>query len=337
MKNGSSILQIVPRLPPSICGVGDYALFLATSLKDLFAVECTFLVADTKTVDATSKQLGEKVFQFDTRQLLRLEDSAKVLIVQFSSYGYAKSGLPFGLIRELSKVRTPIIVMFHEVYASGRLCSKAFWAGLLMKSLSKRLSRLATYCFANLESSREVIGSNAEVLPVFSNFGEAGVFVPFEKRPNRAVVFAGQVENPSFRQFVSRCLRDFGIEEIVILGNFNSEFPEGKKCIVTGFVTSKEASAWLETCRFGFVDYPPKYLCKSGLFASLAAHGVCPIFDQATELQGGLEWGSNILESKHRSVTFEAIGASLWSWYQGHNLQATASRYADAISRISAR
>jgi hypothetical protein len=41
-----NILQIVPRLPPAIDGVGDYALNLARQLRQDFSIHTHFLVCD---------------------------------------------------------------------------------------------------------------------------------------------------------------------------------------------------------------------------------------------------------------------------------------------------
>jgi hypothetical protein len=46
MFNSSSVIAIVPRLPPLIDGVGDYALNLARQLRKDFNIQTRFVIGD---------------------------------------------------------------------------------------------------------------------------------------------------------------------------------------------------------------------------------------------------------------------------------------------------
>ncbi len=95
------ITAIVPRLPPVIDGVGDYAMSLAKELREGYGVDTNFLVGDPTWA-------GEgKLQEFSVRKLternaaalsdaLSRDDDATVLL-HYGGYAYAQRGCP-GLV-----------------------------------------------------------------------------------------------------------------------------------------------------------------------------------------------------------------------------------------------
>ncbi|MGB3494895.1 MAG: hypothetical protein WBA57_19350, partial [Elainellaceae cyanobacterium] len=145
----TQLIQIVPTLPPSIGGVGDYAHCLAVQLAQNFQLKTHFLVSGqtrlgdfydqrytANAIDCTKTALLEKL---DT-----CSDSTSVVLLHYVGYGYSKYGTPTWLIDGLNtwKRKYPsarLVTMFHEIAASGPPWKRAFWSSGMQKHLAKRL------------------------------------------------------------------------------------------------------------------------------------------------------------------------------------------------------
>jgi hypothetical protein len=123
------VTQIVPSLPPTISGVGDYALNLAQQLHQQFNLQSHFLVGDPSW-KKPSKFQGFPVnslsdyFAPTLNSLRNTKFSTNTLLLHYVGYGYAKRGCPVWLVEGLRnwKANNPcayLVTMFHEIYASG--------------------------------------------------------------------------------------------------------------------------------------------------------------------------------------------------------------------------
>src|SRR5687768_7569655 len=116
-----TVLQIVPHLPGTLDGVGDYALNLAKALSADHGITTTFLVAGK--TSATSKD-GYAVLSGlnhdDSGELARKYDH---VILHYVNYGYQARGIPFSLRGFVKRLRAQLrgrwVTTFHELYASG--------------------------------------------------------------------------------------------------------------------------------------------------------------------------------------------------------------------------
>ena len=127
------LVQIVPRLPPAIDGVGDYAFLLAQQMRKAHGIQTTFVVCDTtwenggiekvesrkqkaeieKTESGNTFQVsafpisafkgeiaGFPVYQLRERsaaELLRMLSAPgmpQTVLLQYVGYGYEKRGCP---------------------------------------------------------------------------------------------------------------------------------------------------------------------------------------------------------------------------------------------------
>ena len=94
------ILQIVPKLPPSIDGVGDYAFNLALGLKSYSNIQTEFLVGDSKW-KGTKIINGFPVINFNSEKkddYLEILNKYSLVLLQYVGYGYEKRGCPYWLI-----------------------------------------------------------------------------------------------------------------------------------------------------------------------------------------------------------------------------------------------
>ena len=142
-----------------------------------------------------------------------------VLIVHYSGYGYEPRGLCGWLNRELADARARlgprlrIVVMFHELYASGPPWRSAFWLSGRQARIAAELAALSEAAITNTQAHARWLERQFEpqrqvdVWPVFSNVGEPGAVVPFGARPRRLVVFGSEPTRQRALQQVHRHAR----------------------------------------------------------------------------------------------------------------------------------
>lgn len=265
------LIQIVPRLPPAVEGVGSHAEALAGALAARFGVETRFLTS----VDA----LGE-------------EEDAPVLL-HYANYGYHSRGCPTWLIEDLSRWRQRgggrrLITLFHEVWATGPPWRSSFWLAPVQRCLAAALVRLSSGMVTSLELYGRMIRPWAgtkpiQVTPVFSTIGEPAEVPPFTGRAPRMAVFGGagvrsRAWGRELPALVAAC-RELGIEEITDVGP-PAGAPDRVGAIPVrslGILPAREVGALLAGSRAGFLSYPPPFLPKSTIFAAYCAHGATPV------------------------------------------------------------
>lgn len=179
------IIQVVPRLPPSIDGVGDYARLLAIELKYEHNIHTHFVVCDpdwnprdqdrkraTQSENPPVNHIAAVMDGFpvhhlgqrDAGEMFRLLSKPRMpstILLQFVGYGYHQRGYPIWLLLALkqwlkqSTLRTSnsprqLATMFHELYASGPIWSSAFWTSPLQKWVAQSLATYGAHSFTNL-------------------------------------------------------------------------------------------------------------------------------------------------------------------------------------------
>lgn len=270
------------------------------------------------------------------------------LVLHFSGYGYGQRGLCFWLLAELRALRAQrreglrLVVVFHELFASGPPWRSAFWLSRWQALIAARLARMADALWTNTEHHAswlaKVVGpaTPIHVRPVFSNVGEPDVSPATGGRQATAVVFG----SPPTRQRVfdelrghEATLRRLGVEELIEIGS--GAMSEGAPTTIprrhAGRLEQPELGRLLQASRFGLLDYPSQLLGKSGVFAAYAAHG-CVVLDtrrpgpDTDRLVTGTDYlslpamaGAPALPASH-----EAIAARLLSWYADHRLNSQA-------------
>lgn len=308
-----SIVQIVPALPPSIGGVGDYALQLACQLRQHSDWEIRFLVGNA-TWSGPSTIAGFPVHRLEVATADRLceqlhRDRAQTVLLQYSGYGYAKRGCPqwliSGLRRWLQQGQTRrLVTMFHEIYAAGPPWSSAFWLSRKQRSLSEQLVKLSADCLASradyarqLQVWQSPQQPPAIALPVFSNVGEPADLAPLASRPRQLAIFgASSTRLRIYQQALpplQQICQQLQIEQIVDIGPpIEGTLPTiGETPVaIAGALPAAEVSQLLAKSVVGMVHYPTNFLAKSGVFAAYCAHGLLPIVvtDRSLKATDGL-------------------------------------------------
>lgn len=336
-----NLLQIVPRLPPSICGVGDYASLLAESLQRNYNIESSYIVCDSKWKGKENKcpinvsVLAKRSVTDLVRSIDQINPGA--MLVQYSNYGFHRRGIPRWLIEGLciASKKYRVISFVHEISANGPIWSSSFWLRFEMNRLALKLARISSNVLTNRKESARFFGAEAIPLPVFSTFGEPACELPdWNEREPWVVCFGFQ---KGFSKDYFKNLRNFvqtrKIERILSLGRQIANVPRYAGCPEfeqLGIVDADKASSIFLKSRYGYLAYDINFLGKSSILAAYAAHKLAVYtsekFDFSSEgLTSNEEIGlaGNIRE-KHDDYK---LAANLKKWYDTHNLDRTAAFY----------
>src|SRR5579883_2034189 len=365
------IIQIVPQLPPSINGLGDYALNLARQLRKNYKIETHFVVGDPNwkgspaienfPIQKVKTDVAEACIGLLSTLSTNAGQSASSpkisVLLHYVGYGYAKKGCPVWLVRSLEhwkakNTNSRLVTMFHEVYASGPPWTSAFWLSPSQKKLASRLTQLSNCCLTSKESYAEILYKLARVkqgsiasLPVFSNIGEPEYVPPLAKRSRRLIVFGhrnsrAQVYQQCRVALESTC-QALKIEEIYDIGVPTDVELSKINCIPIvekGVAESTEISKSLLDSVARFLNFPPPpYLAKSGVFAAYSSHKLisCMTGFSNVPIDGhlsGKHYWSTSNEDRQLCLDIgQEIGENAYAWYQNHNLSRQAKIFANYL------
>jgi len=290
------ILQIVPQLPPSINGLGDYAFNLANQLLLQSNVNTTFLVCDPKWegTDSINEFKIKKLQKTEISTLLNEINQFQLILLHFVGYAYAKRGCPKWLVDGIKKWKSTnsknkLITMFHEVYATSYFpWQSSFWLSYFQKELAKKLFILSDKSvtsnieYANmLDSQDSFINEKIKILPVFSNVGESGEKNLLEQRNKQMVIFGGRKNRENTylnsKNTLKEICKELNLNKVLDIGpelkikNFTIPNIEISSL---GVLSSNEISQTLSSSVVGCLHYDPRYLERSGIFAAYCAHGL---------------------------------------------------------------
>ncbi len=345
----NTILQIVPRVPGGIDGVGDYALTLAAKLLDKFGCGTVFVTPDAS---SPSTVRGFEVLPVD--RLAAAAQRADRVILHYVNYGYQKRGVPFRLLAILRKLREqhrgPLLTIFHELYASGPPWRSAFWLKPLQIHLAKSVARLPHECIVSNENfvrelRRFVPDARAHLHPVPSGLGEPSLSHDqiANRDPHRWVIVGGTALSERSLRSLAVALREIPESitprTLFVLGGHENPVTRSllaDLAIESDYrpgISSAEASEILRTCSFTWFNYfhrpdiETSVILKSSAFASACAHGVIPIFPHpgsTISVEGDRLPGPFFVSRGKKDVpdanNRAAIAQNIYDWYQRHVL-----------------
>jgi hypothetical protein len=349
----STLLQIVPRFPGGIDGVGDYALTVAKKLNDQFGYETVFA---SKSLEREPGSTSLSVAGFDVLFLDGLLDNADLkydhVLLHYVNYGFQKRGIPFRLLSILQELRRQhhgkLVTIFHELYASGPPWSSAFWLQPLQIHLTKSAGRLSDACIVSSENFRSelkrmVPDAHVELHPVPSGLGEPSLSADqtTDRDPHQWAIWGGTalVERSlrSLGQLLPRIPDSIAPRKLFVLGGIDN--PVTRSFLVDLAVESDyrpriaaaDASEILNTCSFAWFNYfhrpdvETSVILKSSAFAAACAHAVIPVFPHrgsAISLDGDRLPGPFFVEPDCAEIpdaqARPKIAADIYAWYQRH-------------------
>jgi hypothetical protein len=367
-----NVISIVPRLPPSVDGVGDYALTIARSLRDKYSLVTIFLVCDPScSVPSEIEEFQvKKITRRDKKSFLYILNSIDFtncpVLLHLSGYGYAKWSLYYWLLDALEEwkksstkiARRQLLTMFHETYnREGKLWQHHFWTYYLQKNLALRVASLSDDCITNSTGNMQDIlaasRKSISIYPVISTIGEPTSDVkPLISRKRQLVVF-GQGWGRT-KSYVSSggCIKKFcelfDIEEVLDIGpplDINPASYVGLPVTTLGKLPAEAISEILSESIVGWSGYGSSRLGKSSVLAAYAAHGLIPIFDTTQiEDNDGLINGYNYIHSRIDNIEMlstrslddmQIIASNAFSWYQSHGLDKQSDYFSKALVSLS--
>ncbi len=345
------LIQVVPRLLPTRCGVSDHAIALASELRTSYGIDSAFVVLNSD----ERCDLPYSITHCAPQQLMSAcvascGSQPAAILVHLSGYGYSADGAPtllaeaFGTVRADERFR--VAVYFHELFATGMPWKSAFWYSQRQKRAVRTIAEACDLLVTNTRSyvdwlTRETVPQSVspiQCMPVFSQVGEAEQHIPLTDRdPVMAVFGLGATRQNAYQELsaLGTMLRHLGIQEILDIGP-DFEAPGevyGIPVRRMGVLAATEIATQFSRSTFGFISYPHARLAKSGVFAGYCAHGVVPVI--ARHFLGqvdGLVDGVQVLSPRTmiaaQASGLEPISIAAWRWYSGHRLRDHAAVYA---------
>ncbi len=296
------LIQWVPNLPPRIDGIGDYALKLAHRLRDQHSIQTHFLVGNPHWTGPDIIE-GFPARALDSRSPAAVRQALTQLphaphLLHFVVYGYHKRGCPVWLLNALTDLHasgTHLHTAFHELEAhSWKPWSSVFWTSPIQKSLLRRLARISTFRYTNLELHRNRLhrwGSGpVALIPNFSTLGEPQSLPPFAQRNRHLILFGRPAQRQLTLQHGGKHIlplcRLLGIERILdigapIPGHSLSDW-QGIPITHTGRLSEAEIQHLFSTSLASFQHYPIHALGKSSIYAVSCAFGTLPFIHSDT-------------------------------------------------------
>jgi hypothetical protein len=360
------IISIVPRLPPAIDGVGDYACLLSQYLVNRHDISTKFIACDPlQSADFAPKSVDSiQLPQRSSDSLvtaLDLDPDIDILLLHYVGYGYAKRGCPLWLIPALTKWKRSkssrrLVTMFHEVYATAQIpWNSQFWTSPIQKKIAKDLIDLSDRVITSNQRFVDRINSLSRkhqdrilISPIFSTIGECSVPLPLSARQPWLVTFGNaglrkSIYTKSLEQLTTVC-QQLGITEIYDIGHNSSEIVRSVsqvKVNAMGVLPVPEISQILSMAQVGFLNYPIPYIGKSTIFAAYASHKLFPVFDRHN-LGDNLDgvnfnrhyWSILKPGDKIDLNLAQKIANDAYQWYCQHSLSLTADRVANVLNEI---
>lgn len=331
----STVLQIVPKLPPVVDGLGDYAVLLAESLAGC-GIHSHFLVGDRQRAASENMPPAQVLSDHSAAGVEQALAGQRHVLLHFVNYAYEPTrGCPWWLLDGLARWRKAhperrLVVMFHELYAMAWPWRKAFWYSAPQRAISAELARLADACWTSNQRYASwldrMLGRTVPVTPVLSNMGEPTALTPWAEREPALVVFGRAVNRQrayqALRQDLVALGRLHGLTKIHDVGAPLAEpiHLPGFSITHHGLLPTAELSPLLQRCRVGVIHNDGSPLAKSGVAAAYAAHGVAIACEAGQGGEDGLVPGHNLLVlDGDLSAPLDRLATQAHRWYQRHD------------------
>lgn len=355
MPGSKVIISIVPRLPPSVDGVGDYAVKIAELTHEKFNINTVLLAASPLSNQQPIvngfqalrlESFSEKDFILCIESLTDSSKEETLLLMNYANYGYGRIGCPYWLLRGLKRWKSlhpnsKLVIMFHEVCNTVKVkpWKHSFWTPPIQKNIASQLAKIADKCITSNSKYASLLAGlsgrdDIEILPVFSSIAEPIHTPSFNDRKKALVIFGQQRRRESYRlswPHIRKACELFDIQEILDIGpQLDIEIPSHVDIPVRqmGPLSKENLSNILLESKIGFLNYLDEPVTKSSVFASYCSHGMLPICHMASATEKeGLISGLNYVNASLTEITVDilhqapSISNAAYAWYQKHRLE----------------
>lgn len=326
----AGLVHIVPRMPPMVDGVGDYAINLAKCLFNYCGISSRFIVADPAWPESEQCN-GFPAHKLKSINSIELSDclksySGNVFLLHYVGYGFNTRGVPGWLLEGLNQCGgLRLITFFHEIWATGKPWSSAFWLHPMQRYLVHQIAKLSDRVLTSNRRMAMLIGGNVCTLPIPSNL--AAVAVPQIACPGippwRVVLFGkvpNRIQNIKANTGFLRKLHENNLLKYVeITGECSNTFPnpsEDVACLVkilpSNMIRVQQNSSPERIMNsFGQSDfsvwhYPGSLLTKSTVFMTSISCG-CPVILPTIDSNGELEAGRHYMVCNGKAQSLDTF------------------------------
>ncbi|NEO26051.1 MAG: glycosyltransferase family 1 protein [Kamptonema sp. SIO4C4] len=355
----TKITQLVPKLPPDVDGLGDYALNLAYQLRQDYGITTDFLVGNPawqgegEVAGFRAVRLRER----STRGLLEVLGE-QPLLLNYEGYGYAKRGYPRWLLQGLKRWKRDsqqrLVTMFHEVYPYHQkpIWTSGFWLTPLQRGLVVQLTQMSDRILTSKQSYATLLqhlsqGYHSQVpsLPVFCNIGEPQDLLPLSQRLPRLIVFGHYNSRrqvyADYLPVLEQVCQVLKITEILDIGvptGIKLPSVNGYPVQELGITPAEKISELMQQSLAGFLSFiPPDYLAKSGVYSAYCAHKMIPLVTtKGKHNSDGLHpqkhyWIATLNPHDLTLETGQIIANYAHTWYHTHNRAIHAQQLVDFL------
>lgn len=265
------LLHIVPKPPPAIDGLTDFALRLGEALSGDFGIESLYLAPEPNSVED---------------QLRRTECDA--LLLHYSGYGYQHRGVPFWLIGALERFsgRVPLSVFFHELWTATPPWRSPLYFAPAQFLLIRRLERIARHVFTSTPKMKRRLRKRALLTPIPSNIPAVSRVDPPRGEQLRIVVFGQEHTRErsirSHAKLLRLLVRNERLAVLKLIGKSGSDFQTAQALVgaervaVHTDLPAEEVANELALSDLALSFYPMDCVTKSGSIMAAVANG-CPV------------------------------------------------------------
>lgn len=344
------IVTILPQLPPTVCGVGDYTTRLLTEWNEPERFHFLLLngVDETRALNPELAVTRIEAQKASLLAALRSHRDADVLL-QYIPYGLDSRGCPLWVIdavEEWHKNKPSgrrLVVMFHELWALLPWWRRQFWTQRQHKAGIKRLLEVTDTVFTNTEGYAQWIrdlmpGKEVLVAPVGTNIVPSADDEPVQREEGSWVLFGRQgTRIYALRQLGPelKALYEQGrLKKLTTMGGGNAALQAAedeavRACLpadavnACGFVDEVEASRMLSRAELGVSCQTWSSVTKSTTFMAYAAHGLNILSPFAgSEPRAPFNWLTSAKELRENRpelpVLLDERSAQLREWHRQH-------------------
>lgn len=297
------LIQIAPRFPPEIDGVGEYALLLARQLKATANIESNLLAGDPNWPEVSQMETFacRKATARSADVLCETMESipADLALLHYVGYGFHPFGIPNWLVHGVERWLKPgrkLLVFFHELWSKGPPWSNVFWLSWRQRQLARRLHKLAVHSFTSTIRMHALLNFQTTVLPIPSTvLGHTDrlLNIPDRPAPWTPIVF-GQPSTrlrtvQRHRQLLTALQAQGLLKQVIIMGSGSAQPPDASaevkllsqylptdKITVVGQCDPLKVKQHFTNASFHLSYYPAQLACKSSTLMTALACG-CPV------------------------------------------------------------
>lgn len=343
----TTLVHITPRFAPQIDGVGDYARLLATELQRTCGWQSRFVVGEpawTQSLPGGALTQEFPAIAVARRDAAALGDAiadADAVLLHYVSYGFNARGVPWWVnraIRRWKQSATPerprtLVIVFHELWASGPPWRSEFYLGPIQKHLIRELHALADGCITstpNMHRRLEALGPGKTTFaPIPSCVAPPALAQPHRHTggPVTLIIFGQEASRKltvETHASLIRALHEAGLlKELRAVGRGCTAGPVPSadvaallKFLPAHTITTHRdlppdaLAAQLAGADLFLTYYPSAFLCKSSALTAAMACGCPPILPETNQAEP-LVPGREVLACDGSNMAIERIITSI--------------------------